>query len=740
MTTRKGASPQSGSVTEKQFESLVQAATDAILGIDHQGKITIWNKAATKIFGYSAQQAIGMDLHNLIVPDRMYAKAIKGFHTFVKTGEGPLIGKTTECVALHKDGTEFPVELSISGFKPNNHWHAVGIVRDISKRKQAEGMLRLSRYTIDHSSDEAFWVDQDANFVYVNERACQKLGYTRTELLNMNVFDIDPVFPRHSWSEHWQEIRKRGSFHLESVHKTKSGETFPVDICVNYVCFEGKEYNFSFISDITKRKQDEAAFQVLLEGAAGQTGEEFFGNIVNGIATWLHADCVILGEIYDHKIKAHTMVLDGKSVDNFSYPLAGTPCENAADKGFCAFQEGVIRKFPDDRDLSELGAEGYVGVSLTDMEGHSIGVLCAIFRNKVSFPAKMQEVFEIIAARAAAEMERSQAAITLREEREQSRQIIETARDAFVSMDADGIITDWNPRAEEMFGWTRDEALGKEVAETIIPEELHEAHTKGLAHYLATKEGPVLSQHIEITARYRDGHTFPVELSIVPAHSGDSVNFNAFIRDTTARLKAREKLDKSREQLRASLIGTVIAVSRAVGARDPYTAGHQQRVSQLSRAIAQEIGLDAKQTDGLRMGASIHDIGKIYLPAEILSKPTKLTDAEYALIKSHSQVGYDILKDVAFPWPIADIAHQHHERLDGTGYPQGLKGDEICLEARIVAVADVVEAMSSHRPYRAALGMNAALQEIEDHRGKWFDPAAVDACLSLCRKKDFSFK
>jgi len=335
---------------------------------------------------------------------------------------------------------------------------------------------------------------------------------------------------------------------------------------------------------------------------------------------------------------------------------------------------------------------------------------------------------------------RKQAEKTLQEEQKQTRQIIDTARDAFVSMDENGIITDWNPCAEALFGWHREEALGRLMSEIIIPEEFREAHTTGLKHYLATGEGPVFNQHIEITALHRDGRTIPVELSIVSVHSDDTINFNAFIRDISGRVHAQKTLEKSHKQLRTSLIGTVVAVSRAVGARDPYTAGHQQRVSQLARAIAQEMELDAEQIEGLRLGAIIHDIGKIYLPAEILSKPTKLTDVEYALIKSHAQVGYDILKDIAFPWPVADIAYQHHERLDGSGYPQGLKGDEICLEARIVAVADVVEAMSSHRPYRTALGMDAALEEIEIHRGKWFAPVVVDACLTLCREKGFTFE
>jgi len=176
-----------------------------------------------------------------------------------------------------------------------------------------------------------------------------------------------------------------------------------------------------------------------------------------------------------------------------------------------------------------------------------------------------------------------------------------------------------------------------------------------------------------------------------------------------------------------------------VEARDPYTAGHQQRVARLACAIACDMALGGDEDEGIRLGGMIHDIGKIHLPAEILSKPGRLSDMEFALVKSHTRVGYDILKDIDFPWPVADIAHQHHERLDGSGYPQGLRGDEICLEARIVAVADVVEAMSSHRPYRPALGIDAALKEIEARRGIWFDPEAVDACLRLFRKKGFGF-
>jgi len=177
-----------------------------------------------------------------------------------------------------------------------------------------------------------------------------------------------------------------------------------------------------------------------------------------------------------------------------------------------------------------------------------------------------------------------------------------------------------------------------------------------------------------------------------------------------------------------------------VETRDPYTAGHQLRVADIARAIATEMGLFQEKIDGIRMAGSIHDIGKLSIPAEILSKPTKLSNIEFSLIKEHSRKGYEMLKDVESPWPLAEIVYQHHERINGSGYPRNLKGDEILLEARIMAVADVVESMASHRPYRPSLGINAALEEIEKNKGILYDDAVADACLRLFREKGFQIE
>lgn len=200
------------------------------------------------------------------------------------------------------------------------------------------------------------------------------------------------------------------------------------------------------------------------------------------------------------------------------------------------------------------------------------------------------------------------------------------------------------------------------------------------------------------------------------------------------------ELKQSEKNLKVNLLESIAAIAATVEMRDPYTAGHQQRVAHLAIAIAREMKLPEAQIEGVHLASVVHDVGKINIPVEILSKPGRLSEIEFSLIKQHSQSGYDILKNIRFPWPIAQIVLQHHERMDGSGYPQGLKGEAILLEARIIAVADTVEAMASHRPYRPGLGVDAALEEISRCRGTRLDVQAVDACVVLFKERGYAFK
>ena len=240
----------------------------------------------------------------------------------------------------------------------------------------------------------------------------------------------------------------------------------------------------------------------------------------------------------------------------------------------------------------------------------------------------------------------------------------------------------------------------------------------------------------------KDGTEGICETTVIPLRDeGDNIiAMFGVCRDITERKRSEEQLQHSYDKLRETLIATVNILASTIEMRDPYTAGHQRRVTTLACAIAEEMGLSDDQFDGLRMAGLIHDLGKINVPAEILSKPGQINDIEFSIIRYHPQICHDLLKTIELPWPVAKIVLHHHERINGSGYPQGLKGDAIMLEARILAVADVVEAMASHRPYRPALGIKRALEEITKNKGVLYDPAVVDACNKLFTEKHFSFE
>jgi PAS domain S-box-containing protein/putative nucleotidyltransferase with HDIG domain len=244
----------------------------------------------------------------------------------------------------------------------------------------------------------------------------------------------------------------------------------------------------------------------------------------------------------------------------------------------------------------------------------------------------------------------------------------------------------------------------------------------------------------DLPVKRKDGSVFYADINSKLVNLGGKQYMAGMFHDTTERKRAEKQLSQSVEKLRTTLEKTVNALSSAAGKRDQYTAGHQRRVTQLACAIAVELGLTPDQIDGIRIAGLLHDIGKIAVPAEILAKPTVLTDAEFGIVRAHAETGYDIIKDIDFPWPVAQIVIQHHERLNGSGYPSKLQANDILPEAKILGVADVVEAMCSHRPYRPARGIETALDEITQNKGRLYDGSVVDACLRLFREKNFKFE
>jgi len=333
--------------------------------------------------------------------------------------------------------------------------------------------------------------------------------------------------------------------------------------------------------------------------------------------------------------------------------------------------------------------------------------------------------------------DRKRAEEALRESELRYRLLFEEADDGIALADAEtGEIVDCNQALCRMTEQNKTELLGQPQSILHPQHHLINGHSSSFQSH---KTGdPRLT--LEDNLLSKSGKIIPVEIKASRFGMNGCDYLLGTFRDITERKRAEGKLKETLESLRKSFGATIQVLVSAVEMRDPYTAGHQHRSADLARAIATEMGLPQDKIDGIRMVGSIHDIGKLSIPAEILSKPTKLTDLEFSLIKEHSRIGYEMLKDVESSWPLAQIVYQHHERMDGSGYPRNLKGDEILMEARIMAVADVVEAMASHRPYRPTLGLDAALAEIQKNRGTLYDNTVVDACLKLFREKGYKLE
>jgi len=364
---------------------------------------------------------------------------------------------------------------------------------------------------------------------------------------------------------------------------------------------------------------------------------------------------------------------------------------------------------------------------------------------------------------------KNQALKALSEDLHLRAQIPDLAADSILVFDAGGRPVYANAAAYLSRGYSRDEFMEITLNQLVEPQysglldrQLQVLREEGELRFVTThfrKDGGLIPVEVYSCLFVLDGkqlilsvarditERLKAEEALLQAHAAleervrertqDLARANQDLEDEVGQRRLAEaSLEKTLEQVSRTLHTTVEVLGLAVELRDPYTAGHQQGVSRLVVAIARELGLSPRQLEGLRLAALIHDLGKITIPAEILAKPSKLSDMEMHLIHGHPQAGYEILRKVEFPWPVADMVLQHHERLDGSGYPRGLKEEDICLEARVLMVADVVDAMLNHRPYRPARSMEETVEELTRHRGSRYDPAVVDACLKVLERRE----
>jgi PAS domain S-box-containing protein len=381
-------------------------------------------------------------------------------------------------------------------------------------------------------------------------------------------------------------------------------------------------------------------------------------------------------------------------------------------------------------DLEDRGQIGGLETTLRRKDGTLIRCLASARTIELADEPCVLSIFHDISARDRAEK-------ALRDSEAHLRALVDTIPDLVWLKDAEGVYLSCNRRFESFFGAQEKDIIGKTD---------YDFTNKGLAQSFRHHDeaaiaaaAPTVNEEEIVFAD--DGHSEILETIKTPVHASDGrlIGILGVGRDITERKRSEDGVRAQAQQLRRTVEGAVLAMSRMVESRDPYTAGHERRVAELAAAIGADMGMTDEELDALRLAATIHDIGKIAVPAEILAKPGRLSTTEFELIKAHPVTGFEILADVDFGSPVAEMVRQHHERLDGSGYPFGLTGADIVREARVLAVADVVEAMSSHRPYRAALGMEAALAEVREYAGAKYDADVVAICGRLIEEQGFQF-
>ena len=700
--------------SEEKYRSLLDNASDAIFIADVEGNLQEANKKAEELLGYSREEVSGIHISR-IHPAEVFGKIKDVFNEIITKGSGSV----NDVSVLRKDGKIIPVDITGSLIERDGTKVLQGIFRDITERKRTVEALRqeysFSNAIIDNIAEGLCVCHETTEYPFIkfsiwNNRMSEITGYTVEEINRLGWHQTvypDPELQAKA-IEHMKRMRQGEDIRAEEWEITRAdGGKRVLNISTSVVeSNDGLVHVLALMQDITERKrakevlrEDKERYRTLVENAS----DIVFRTDNSGNFTFVNpAGIRITGYEKEEMMGKH-------------YPTLIHP--DMRDEAMKFFGRQFVKGIQNT----------YLEYPLLTKEGH-----------KLWFGQNTQLIFEgdhVVGFQAVARdiTDRKQAEESLREQEIKLSSIFRAAP-VGIGMVINRVFQEANEMLCHMTGYNRKELLGKSARMLYPTQEDYDYVGQEKYRQISEKS----TGTVETRWKRKDGTVIDIILSstrLDPDNLAKGVTFTAL--DITDRKQAGEELREALVSLRKAFGATIQVLVSAVEIRDPYTSGHQIRSAGLARAIATEMGFTKERIDGIRMAGSIHDIGKLSIPAEILSKPTKLTNIEFSLIKEHSQSGYEMLKDVESPWPLAEIVYQHHERMDGSGYPRNLKGDDILMEARIMAVADVVESMASHRPYRPALGIDKALEEIEKNKGTLYDNAVADACLRLFREKGF---
>ena len=702
---------------EKQkLQLLVEKSPFAVAIIDQEGNYSYVNPKFTELFGYTLEDIpTGTSWFEKAHPDSERKKEVltAWFEDLRKFPQGEIHPRIFPVTC--KDGSEKLILFRTVTTEQGDHFVTY---EDITEREKAQETLRESeekyRAILEHVDEGYYEVDLRGNITFCNDHLCKILGYPRNELLGSNNRRYMDAVSAKQVFETFNHVFLSGepskSLNWELIRKDGSART--VEISVSLVRnTKGEPAGFrGILRDVTEKKLAEEALR---------ESEEKYRELVDNAPAGIYEVDFIQRKF----VTVNDVMCEYTGYTKEELLGSMSPFDVLTDDSKALFMERMAKVFAGEK------VPQAVEYTIKTKDGRTIWV---ILNTKLvyekGFPKGARAVVHNITERKLAEE-------ALRKSEEKYRFLVDNANDA-IFIAQDGMIKFPNPKTLETLGYSQNELNNIHYMDLVHPDD-----RAFLAEIRQKVEGNKhTASGLNIRVITRSGEEIWAQISSVPIVWEDRPATLNFVRDITVQKNAEEELRNSVDKLRKITGATIQAMAQTVEVRDPYTAGHQKRVADLARAIATRMGLSSDRVDGIRMAGVIHDIGKISVPAEILSKPGLLTPLEFSLIKTHAQIGYDILKDIEFPWDIATMVLQHHERLDGSGYPQGVTGERILLEARILTVADVVEAMASHRPYRPSLGMDKAMEEIKEKRGRFYDPDVVDACLRLFSENKFTFK
>ncbi len=699
-------------ISEEKYRLSFQNATDVIYTIDNDLNVLNVSPSVERILGYKPQDFIGRPVSDLgyILTPESFEQMIGDIGLILK---GEVIPATIYRF-ITKDGTIKYGE--VSGSPITREGKIIGIIsvaRDITERKQAEENVTKSekkyRELYDFLPIPVYEMDLEANIISANRAIYEtfrgaeedlKKGFKIWQILSPE--DIDKS------NKNVQRLLKGQQIEgTEYTLMRLDGSVFPAIVISSVIYSDGKPVGLrGAIIDITERKRAEEALR--------------FSNVILSTQQETTHDGILVVDPEGKIISYNQRFTDMWGIP--SYVLETQSDELAI--------QSILGKLADPKQFLAEVRRLYDNINATSDD--EIPLVDGRLFDRHSAPMIGKDgkhygrvwYFRDIT-------ERKRAEDSLRKSEARFRSYFELPLVGIAITSPEKGWLEVNDRLSDILGYSIQELKDMNWSELTHPDDL-DADVRQFNRILA---GEIDSYVMDKRFIRKNGDVIWTNLAAgcVRKRDGAVDYFVAVLEDITAR-------KESVERIRRALGATVSAIAVTVETRDPYTAGHQRRVSDLARAIATEMNLPTDKIDGIRTAAVIHDIGKISVPAEILTKPTKLTDLEFGIIKTHAQSGYDILKDIEFPWPIARMVLEHHERMNGSGYPNRLLAEETLLESRILSVADVVESMASHRPYRASLGIDAALKEIEKNKGTLFDANVVDACLRIFRENRYQLK